>query len=222
MEHISFACSSLDALLDGGVETGCLTLLYGEAGTGKTNLCLVLARNVALAGRKVIYIDTEGVSDRRLEQICGGDAERASKMILFSQVHSFVDQEAMIEKAIRLAEGNTDIGLIVVDSMTMYYRLQGKEEERNERRVLASQSARLLTITRKLGLPVVITSQVYMDVEKGTSESLGGNVMQHNAKTILRLDRAGIGRRRATVMKHRHIAEGKCAEFSIVETGISC
>lgn len=128
----------------------------------------------------------------------------------------------MIEKAIRLAEGNLDIGLIVVDSMTMYYRLQGKAEEMVERRTLAAQSAKLLTLARKLGVPVVVTSQVYMDVEKGTSESLGGNVMQHNAKTIIRLDRAGVGKRRVTVMKHRHIAEGKMADFSIVESGISC
>lgn len=223
MDHIAFACASLDSLLEGGVETGCVTLVYGEAGTGKTNLCLVLARNVALAGKKVIYIDTEGVSDRRLAQVCGPeDLDRVSKMMLFSQVHSFADQDLMIEKAIRLAEGNQDIGLIVVDSMTMYYRLQGKEEERLERRTLANESARLLTFTRKVGVPVVITSQVYMDIEKGTSESLGGNVMQHNAKVILKLDRVGVGKRRATVIKHRHVAEGRTADFSIVEGGISC
>ena len=69
MDHIAFGCATLDYLLEGGVETGCVTLIYGEAGTGKTNLCLVLARNVALAGKKVIYIDTEGVSDRRLAQV---------------------------------------------------------------------------------------------------------------------------------------------------------
>jgi DNA repair protein RadB len=222
VDYIAFACPSLDSLLEGGVETGCVTLIYGEAGTGKTNLCLVLARNVALAGKKVIYIDTEGVSDRRLEQVCGEELDRVSKMILFSQVHSFADQDLMIEKAIRLAEGNQDIGLIVVDSMTMYYRLQGKEEERLERRILANESARLLTFTRKVGVPVVITSQVYMDIEKGTSESLGGNVMQHNAKVILKLDRVGVGKRRVTVIKHRHVAEGRIADFAIVEGGISC
>ncbi|HSA35998.1 MAG TPA: DNA repair and recombination protein RadB, partial [Methanomassiliicoccales archaeon] len=26
-------------MLSGGIESGCLTLIYGEAGTGKTNLC---------------------------------------------------------------------------------------------------------------------------------------------------------------------------------------
>jgi DNA repair protein RadB len=34
-------------MLSGGIESGCLTLIYGEAGTGKTNLCLTLAKNLA-------------------------------------------------------------------------------------------------------------------------------------------------------------------------------
>ncbi|MFQ5918985.1 MAG: DNA repair and recombination protein RadB, partial [Thermoplasmata archaeon] len=30
---IEVACPSLDALLDGGIESGCITLLFGEAGS---------------------------------------------------------------------------------------------------------------------------------------------------------------------------------------------
>ncbi len=44
---IKIECKSLDDLLEGGIESGCLTLLYGEAGSGKTNICLQLSRNVA-------------------------------------------------------------------------------------------------------------------------------------------------------------------------------
>ena len=208
VEHLPLDCPALDALLGGGIETGCITLIYGEAGTGKTNLCLVLARQVARSGRKVIYIDSEGVSMERLRQVSGPDIDPVLKNALFSEVHSFKEQDTMVDKAIKLAEGQADIGLIVIDSMTMYYRLGDREEERAERRSLANQSAKLLSLARKKGLPVLLTSQVFMDIEKGSVEALGGNVLHHNAKTIIFLERTGLGKRRATVMKHRHLAEG--------------
>jgi DNA repair protein RadB len=209
-------------MLGGGVELGCITLLYGEAGTGKTNLCLVLAKNMVRRGKKVIYIDSEGVSLERLRQICGGDFDNVSKNILFSEVHSFKEQETMIDRTIKLSEGNPDIGMVIVDSMTMYYRLLDKEEEKNERRSMAGQSAKLLSLARRKGLPVIITSQVFMDIDKGSIEALGGNVLHHNAKTIIKLERSGIGRRRVIVMKHRHIAEGKNVEIMLTESGIEC
>ncbi|OPY33240.1 MAG: DNA repair and recombination protein RadB [Methanomassiliicoccales archaeon PtaU1.Bin124] len=215
-------CPALDALLGGGIETGCITLLYGEAGTGKTNLCLVLASKVAEQGRKVVFVDTEGVSMRRLEQVSGQDPEAVAKNFLVFEAHSFKDQETMVDKAIKLAESSVDVGLVVVDSMTMYYRLSDKEEERAERRSLANQSAKLLTLARKKGVAVLLTSQVFLDVERGIVEALGGNVLHHNAKTIVKLERAGIGKRRATIMKHRHLPEGRSADFYLTESGIAC
>jgi RecA/RadA recombinase len=44
----------------------------------------------------------------------------------------------------------------------------------------------------------------------------------HNAKTIIKLEKMGMGKRLAVVMKHRHLAEGGSAEFRLVERGISC
>ena len=110
----------MDALLEGGVETGCISMFYGEAGTGKSTLCLILARNIALQGKKVAYIDTEGVSMDRLRQICGDDFDAVAKKILFFAVNNFEEQERTVDKAIKLAEGNLDIGMNsdIVDSMS--------------------------------------------------------------------------------------------------------
>src|SRR5512137_2627613 len=85
-------CKPLDDLLDGGIESGCLTLFYGEAGSGKTNICLQLARNVARDEKKVVFVDTEGVSLERLRQICGDDFEAVLKRILFSEPYTIDDQ----------------------------------------------------------------------------------------------------------------------------------
>ena len=64
--------SSLDDLLEGGFEKGCITQIFGSPSSGKSNVALMLTVNVAKTGRKVIYIDTEGgISIDRIKQISG-------------------------------------------------------------------------------------------------------------------------------------------------------
>lgn len=223
MDKWPFGCAALDEILDGGVDPGCVTLFYGEAGTGKTTLCLMIARDVARKGMKVVYIDTEGVSIQRLLQITGDDFDEVAKNILFSSVGSFDEQERIVDKAIKLAEGKVDVGAIIVDSISMHYRLTSREEERGERKSLAGQSTKLNNVAREKSIPVLITSQVYTDVDTGTYEALGGHALHHNAKVIVRIDKAsGPGNRRAVLMKHRHMAEGASAGFKLTSDGIRC
>jgi DNA repair protein RadB len=211
---------ALDDLLGGGLEKGAITLLFGEAGTGKTNICLQVARNVALAGRKAIYIDTEGVSLERLRQISGERYEEVMKNVLFFEPHSFEEQEQLVERAVRLAMSNADIGVIILDSATIHYRLTRNDDEKGVRKNLSTQLSRLLSSARSKLLPVLLTSQVYTDIDKGTFEPLGGHVLLHNAKAIIRLDKVGASSRRAVVMKHRHLEEGRRADFKLTHSGV--
>ena len=221
MMTMALGCRALDDLLGGGVEEECITLLHGEAGSGKTNFCLQLARNVVRAGRKVIYIDTEGVSLERLHQMCGDDFEVVAKNILFSEPYSFEEQENLIEKAVKLASAKTEVGLIVIDSITMHYRLTMRDETRREERYgLTRQIAKLLRASRERGIPVVVTSQVYTDIERGTIEPLGGHMLAHNCKTLVRLEKVGPALRRAVRVKHRHLAEGHAVKFRLTDRGV--
>ena len=218
--RIALECGPIDELLGGGFEPGCITLLFGEAGSGKTNVCLQLVRNVVRSGRKAIYIDTEGVSMERLSQICGGDFELVAKNILFSEPYSLEEQEKLIDKAIKIAEASAEVGLIVVDSVTMHYRLTLRDEVREDRYALTRQIAKLLRVSRKVGIPIVVTSQVYTDLDSGEYLPLGGHVLLHSAKTILRLDKLGASVRSAMLMKHRSREEGRQAKFRITEAGV--
>lgn len=225
--RIATGCAPLDELLGGGVERGTLTEFFGEGGSGKTNICLVLAANVARAGKKAIYIDTEGLSLERLFQIAGGDKDKAAAEAIMKNVFVFDardldEQEEAVNKSIALAEQLEDVDLIVLDSATSQYRrFFGTDEEGRSRQRLGVLITRLLRAARTRKIPVVITNQVYTDIGRDTFEPLGGHALSHSSKAIVRLERLGPGRRKATVEKHRSIGEGASAEFRLTADGIA-
>jgi DNA repair protein RadB len=216
VKRIPLGCNLVDSMLGGGIETGSVTLFYGEAGCGKSNICMQMARNVIRSGKKVAYVDTEGLSYDRIMQIFK-DESLVKQMLVF-QVHSFREQSQRVDQIAKIA--NTGIlGLIIIDSMTMFYRLNYDNMElRND---FIRQTEVLLNLARDCEVPVLITSQVYTNIASGSIEFLGGHAMHHNAKTIIRLDMRGNGIRTAVIIKHRSLPEGRSAVFRITDSGVS-
>jgi DNA repair protein RadB len=216
MNMLSLGCQSLDALLGGGLESGIITRVYGEAGTGKTNLCLQAVRECVLSGKKVAYIDTEGVSVERIRQICVDcDYKKILRDILFFTPTSFESQEQMIHDAI----ATKAVGLIIVDTITMFYRLNLEDDREGGIRSFTRQVTDLQIAAREKDLFVIITEQVYTD-KAGEVKPFTNRDAEHMTKTILRLDRKGIGQREATIIKHRSQPEGKKVCFRISAIGL--
>lgn len=225
-DRIETGVRSLDALLQGGLETGAITEVYGEGGSGKSNLCLWMAAKVALADRWVVYIDTEGLSIDRLDQMARGqrgDLPRVVRRLLLTSPKNLEEQERAVERAASLAvEKERKVGLIVLDSATMLYRLQlGMEEEGVARQSLSVQMADLLHAGLESTIPILITNQVYHDSSTRQFEPIGGSFLNHVAKTVLRLERGKDGWRRAVLIKHRSLAEGSMATFRLTDQGIA-
>ena len=215
----------IDRFLGGGFEAGAITEIYGEAGSGKTNMCIQMAKAVILSGKKAIYIDTEGLSRDRIQQIFGDDYDGMIKNLLIFEPYDFEEQDAIVEKAVNLALKNSDIGLVILDSATGHYRIElAKDLDRSERRPFIAQISGLLRLCRRRVIPIILTSQVYTDIDKGIFRPLGGHVLRHNAKVILQLSRDDDipGRRIAILMKHRSLAEGERAEFWLTQNGLEC
>jgi len=216
MNIMSLRCRPLDTLLGAGLESGIITRVYGEAGTGKTNLCLQAARECVLSGKKVAYIDTEGVSVERIRQICVDcDYKIILGDILFFTPTSFESQEQMIHDAI----ATKAVGLIIVDTITMFYRLNLEDDREGGIRSFTRQVTDLQVTAREKDLFVIITEQVYTD-KTGEVKPFTNRDAEHMTKTILRLDRKGIGQREATIIKHRSQPEGKKACFRISAIGL--
>ncbi len=207
----------IDGLLGGGVETGTVTQFYGQSGTGKTTICLMLAKNV-VRKYKAAYIDTEGLSAERVKQIFG-DTSLFSRVYV-SEVFEFRQQSTALKEAERLCR-NENIKLIIVDSFTSLYRSELEDEERQikVKRELTSQLTFLLGIARKYDVAVVITNQMFTDIRTGEDRPLGGTSIDHLSKVIVALEKAG-DKRVATLVKHRWLKEGGSCEFRITDRGI--
>ena len=121
----------LDYLLQGGYEKDVITTIYGPAGSGKTGLCLLAAINIARKGKKIIYIDTEGgFSLERLKQIAL-DYKKILDKIIFLRPTNFKEQKKVFSQLKEII--NNKIGLIVVDTISMLYRLElGKSTDAQE------------------------------------------------------------------------------------------
>ncbi len=219
LDRLPSGCQSLDLLLGGGFESGIITQLYGEAGTGKSNIVMQLAVQAVARGLRVIFIDTEGFSAERFKQIAGPGAEEMAAKIMIFEPMSLEQQAIAIREASKIA--GRDLGLIILDSATSLYRvLLEADDNRSIRRTLTVQLSELQEIARRHRIPVVITNQVYMDIENNSLRPIGGTGLEHICKAIIFLEKKGEGLRRARLMKHRSSPEGITADFRLTARGV--
>ncbi|HJH32292.1 MAG TPA: DNA repair and recombination protein RadB [Methanosarcinaceae archaeon] len=215
-------CQPLDELLGGGFETGVVTQIFGEAGSGKTNICIQLAVECVKHGKKVIFIDTESLSPDRFMQIAGENAKEIAQQIIIFEPHCFEEQYAAVKEIEKLTGEN--IGLIIVDSATSFYRFELDDEDSSirTRRELFNQIGLLHSLARKHNMIVVITNQVYTDIGSGTFKPIGGSGIEHISKTIIQLERTENrrGTRYAKLWKHRSRPEGETCKFTITGDGV--
>ena len=208
-------------MLDGGLEEGIVTEVYGEGGSGKTSFALMAAVRAAEGGGKVHFIDTEGVSPARLRQIAGDGHKKAAKRILFFHPNSMEELDDHVARSIKLATKDKDVVLLVVDTLIVFYRqVIGTRDESSARSLVTNLVVRLHRFARGREVPVLITNQVYFDPGSGLMEPLGGQGIGHIAKTIVRLDRIAPGKRRMVLMKHRHRAEGAKVDLVLTDKGL--
>lgn len=222
-EPVPTGCAPLDDLLGGGFERGAVTQVYGPPAAGKSNVGLSAAIEVAAAGGSALYIDTEGVSVDRMEQIATGrgedSVEELASRIIVSEAHTFAEQREAVQDA---AEFASEVEFVVLDSATGFYRLERTEQEEGEAlRAVARQLTHLLSLARKHNLAAAFTNQVFTDPESETTRGLGGHTLDHWSAVILRLDRFRGGNRRATLEKHHSREAGGTAQFRITGAGLA-
>jgi len=236
IRKISAGSYDLNKWLYGGYEKDIITTIYGPAGSGKTNFCLLASVSQAKKGNKVIFIDTEGgFSIERFKQIAGQEYEEILKNIVLLKPVNFEEQKKAFSSLVKEIKKKGRIGLIVVDGMTMLYRLElaeaiktKKEEEiRKINSELAKQLRILAEIARNKNIPIIVTNQVYSEFlseqelkegKKRGVKMVGGDILKYWSKCIIELKNER-GRRKAILRKHRSLPE-KELNFIITNSGV--
>ncbi len=219
VERLELGCKNLDDLLGGGVEKGVITNFYGEAGSGKSNIALMATVRVAEKNKKVIFIDTEGsYSVERIAQI-SRNFEKVNKNTIILEPKDFEEQQKIIESLNKKVDKET--GLIVLDSLVALYRIaltSDKYEDVN--RKLAAQLSELSKIARQYNIPIIITTQVYSDINGGGIEIVSKDVAKYWSKCLVLLEKEKKNLRKAKITKHRSRPEGLETYFLITEKGL--
>ena len=223
----------LDRILGGGVETGAITELIGEFGSGKTQICFTLAVTAQQSveeggyGGNVCVIDTEGTfMPERIMQIAeerGLDYTKILEGILIARAYNSEHQIILINSLPELVE-KSGIKLVIMDSMIGHFRGEyigrGTLAERQQK--LGGCLSKLLRVAEAFNISVVLTNQVlstpdtmYGDPNKPT----GGHVMAHACTHRVFLRKGRKNTRLARVIDSPSLPEEKI-RFAITAAGI--
>ncbi|EGD73519.1 rad51 protein [Salpingoeca rosetta] len=237
-EIVNISCGSkeLDTLLQGGIETGSITEMFGEFRTGKTQLCHTLAVTCQLpidqggAEGKCLYIDTEGTfRPERLLAVAeryGLSGEDVLDNVAYARAYNSDHQMHLLQQASAMM-AESRYALMVVDSATALFRTDysGRGELSARQMALAQFLRTLMRLADEFGIAVVITNQVVAQVDGAAmfaadpKKPIGGNIMAHASTTRLYL-RKGRGETRVCKVYDSPCLPESEAVFAINADGI--
>ncbi|VDD76134.1 unnamed protein product [Mesocestoides corti] len=234
--QLTTGSKELDKLLQGGIETGSITELFGEFRTGKTQICHTLAVTCQLpvdmggGEGKCLYIDTEGTfRPERLLAVAeryGLSGSDVLDNVAYARAYNTDHQlELLINAAAMMSESR--YALLIVDSATALYRTDysGRGELSARQMHLARFLRTLLRLADEFGVAVVITNQVVAQVDGAAMFSadpkkpIGGNIMGHASTTRLYL-RKGRGETRVCKIYDSPCLPEAEAMYAIMPDGI--
>ncbi|XP_071159675.1 DNA repair protein RAD51 homolog 1 [Mytilus galloprovincialis] len=235
--QITTGSKELDKLLQGGIETGSITEIFGEFRTGKTQLTHTLAVTCQLpidmggGEGKALYIDSEGTfRPERLLAVAeryGLSGSDVLDNVAYARAYNSDHQtQLLVQAAAMMSESR--YALLIVDSATSLYRTDysGRGELSARQMHLARFLRMLLRLADEYGVAVVITNQVVAQVDGAAAmfaadpkKPIGGNIIAHASTTRLYL-RKGRGETRiCKIYDSPCLPEGE-AMFAINPDGV--
>ncbi len=231
---ISTGSKSFDELLGGkGFETQAITELFGEFGSGKTQIAHQVCVTVQLPVEKggldghVFYIDTENTfRPERIKQIAEAydlDVEETLNKIHVARAYNSSHQMLLVDKVLELSK-EAPARLLVVDSLTSHFRAEyvGRGALADRQQKLNKHMHDLLRWGDLNNGVVLVTNQVSAKPDAffgDPTRPIGGHIVGHTATFRLYLRKSKGSKRIARLIDSPHLPEGESV-FSVNSEGI--
>lgn len=241
---ITTGSRNFDELLGGGMETQAIVELYGEFGSGKTQVAHQLAVNVQLPPElgglngSAIIIDTENTfrPERISQMVMGLKAvddrdwrpEEFLKNIHVARAYNSNHQILLAESAMELAESlrETDhpVRLLIVDSVTAHFRAEyvGRGTLADRQQKLNKHLHDLMRFADLNNALILVTNQVMAKPDTffgDPTKPVGGHVLGHTATFRVYLRKSKGDKRIARLVDSPNLPDGE-AVFSVTMEGL--
>jgi DNA repair protein RadA len=208
IERISTGSKCFDELLGGGFEVNAITEIYGEFGSGKTQIChtsaVMVQQKITDGGLEggVIYVDTENTfRPERIVSISKArniDHVSVLENIVVAKAFNSAHQELIIHEVGKIIENN-NIKLLVLDSAISHYRAEylGRAMLSERQQKINRLMHILIRISETYKIAVLLTNQIQSvpDTLFGDPfRATGGNIIAHSSTYRIYLKKAGKNR----------------------------
>ena len=232
--RITVGSTAFDELIGGGIETQAITEVFGEFGSGKSQISHELAVTVQLPleqgglDAECVYIDTENTfRPERIQQISdrfGLDHEEVLQKIHIARAFNSSHQLLMAEKINELIQSGCNVKLVIVDSLMAHFRAEyvGREALAVRQQKLNQHLHVLQQIANTYNVAIFITNQVQArpDAFFGSpTKATGGHVLGHASTYRIWLTKGLAGKRIARLVDSPHLPEGECV-YKITNEGV--
>ena len=224
---------SLDNLLGGGFETQSIAEVYGEFGSGKTQIGHQLAVNATLPltskglDGEIFYIDTEDTfRPERITQMALGanlEPENVLSKIHVARAYNSAHQMLLVDQ-IKIHAKDKPVRLVIVDSLTSHFRAEyiGRGMLASRQQTLNRHMKSLKQLADVNNALVLVTNQVQSNPAAffgDPNKPIGGHIVGHASTFRIYLRKGKAGRRVARLIDSPNLPEGE-AVFSVVEEGL--
>ena len=157
--------------------------IYGLPATGKTTLAKEAAIYQSKKDKKVVFIDSEdSFNVERILQMA--EDKKVLDNIFVLKPKNLKEQGKHLKNLLKLK----NLGLVVVDTIGMYYRLELKKDVRETNNEIDKQFNVLSELCLN-GVSILITNQVYANIDTNTVNLVGGGMFENWSKCLLKLDK---------------------------------
>lgn len=228
--RISTGAPGFDAILGGGLETGCITECFGQYGSAKTQighqLCITLQKQDPTA--VAVYIDTENTfRPERIVQFAEGaglDPKKVLKNIKVAKAFNSDHQMLLAEKISEIISSGANVRLVVVDSLIAHFRAEfvGRGTLADRQQKLNKHMHVLARLADTHNICVYVTNQVMSKPDQffgDPTEAVGGHIVGHNSAFRIYLRRGKKGTRVAKLVDAPNLPDDE-AVFQVTESGL--